>query len=180
MSGKKSNTIDRLTPFEINNAKPDEGKKEKSLNDGGGLYYVVTATQKRWLYQFYILGEKDKMWLGTYPKVTLAKARKLRNEQKLLVDANINPRGDKREKKIATQLATSNTFESVALEWHAKEVESGSWIPSHANRILKRLNADIFPIVGKRPINSLSTPDLLLPLKLVIKCPVSSGHKHVF
>ena len=156
-----------LTLLEIKNTKLPEGKAETTLNDGGGLYLVVAINRKRWMYRYGLHGKMHKQWLGEFPKVSLAQARKLRNEALKLVEEGKNPRIEKQVAKIAAQYSMANTFEAIALEWHAKELESGSWIPSHAERILKRLKADIFPIIGMRAIESLETRDLLYPLTLV-------------
>nr|WP_314899609.1 integrase arm-type DNA-binding domain-containing protein [uncultured Deefgea sp.] len=169
MSLTKPNTLNRLSSIEVANAKPERGKTEKNLNDGGGLYCVVTEIRKRWQYQFSLLGNKGKIWLGEYPKLSLAAARKMRNSAKELVDAGKDPRVEKQTAKIALQYSAANTFETVAREWHAKELASDKWKASHAARIMKRLESDIFPIIGKRTIESLETRDLLYPLNLVLK-----------
>lgn len=162
-----SKALHLLTPLELKNAKLPEGKAETSLNDGGGLYLIITANRKRWCYRYGLNGKMQKQWLGDYPKITLAQARKIRNDSLNLVEAGKDPRAEKQAAKIAANISQANTFEAIALEWHAKELASGTWIPSHADRIMKRLKTDIFPIIGHRAIDSLETRDLLHPLTLV-------------
>ena len=52
--------------------------------------------------------------------------------------------------KRAALLAAENSFELIAREWYAKY--SVKWVPSHGERIIRRLERDIFPWLGKRPI----------------------------
>jgi integrase len=168
-SASTSKAINRLTPLEVKNAKPDEGKAEKNLNDGGRLYLIATATRKRWQFQYGLNGKMHKQWLGDYPKISLAQARKLRDEAAKAVEAGKDPRIERQAAKVAAKYAAANTFEMVALEWHSKELAGKGWSDDHAARILQRITADLFPVLGSRPIESLKTRDLLHPLQLVAK-----------
>ena len=47
-------------------------------------------------------------------------------------------------------LYTETTFEGVAREWFSREQKR--WVDSHADRILRRLERDIFPWIGGRPV----------------------------
>jgi hypothetical protein len=121
MPRSKSTTSDQdskktclLTVAQINNTVPDTGKNEKNLNDGGGLWCVITANRKRWQYQYSVLGKKGKMWLGEYPLLSLANARLLRDEQAAIVATGQNPVIAKQTAKLAAQYSAENTFEIVA------------------------------------------------------------------
>lgn len=160
-----SKSINRLTPLEVKNATPDEGKSEKNLNDGGRLYLVVTATRKRWQFQFGLNGKMYKQWLGEYPKVTLAQARKLRDEAAKLVDEGKDPRIEKQIAKAHAKLSSESTFEAIALEWFEKAMADKSH--SHRERTLNRLQTDIFPWLGKRDIATIEAPELLACLRRI-------------
>ena len=116
---KTAKTCNLLTPLEIKNAKLPEGKAENALNDGGGLYLIMTENRKRWRYRYGLNGKMFKQWLGEYPKVTLAQARKLRNDSLSKGKEGKkgkDPRIEKQIAKIAAQYSMANTFEAIALE----------------------------------------------------------------
>jgi hypothetical protein len=50
-------------------------------------------------------------------------------------------------------------------EWHAKF--SPGWVASHGDRILRRLERNVFPWLGKRPIAEIKAPDLLSMLRRI-------------
>ncbi|MEN9659429.1 MAG: hypothetical protein RL571_2894 [Pseudomonadota bacterium] len=159
-----------LTPLALKNLSLPEGKSETSLNDGGGLFLVLTKDgRKRWRYRFSLLGVLGKQWLGEFPKISLADARKLRNAAAQAVKEKKDPRIEKKSEKIAAHIAAVNTLEVIALEWHAKELASSNWSADHAGRIMQRMKTDIFPSIGTYPIESLKTRDLLYPLQLAVK-----------
>lgn len=116
---KTAKTCNLLTPLEIKNAKLPEGKAETALNDGDGLYLIITENRKRWRYRYGLNGKMFKQWLGEYPKVTLAQARKLRNDslskgkegkKGKKGKKGKDPRIEKQVAKIAAQYSIANTF----------------------------------------------------------------------
>jgi integrase len=98
-------------------------------------------------------------------------ARTARDDAKRSIAANVDPSQVKRERKRAAKVANGNTFEAVAREWH------GNWkdarTPYYAGQILRRLEADVFPAIGQRPIAQLEAPELLDMLRKVEKRGVS-------
>ena len=54
--------------------------------------------------------------------------------------------------------SVSNTFESVARDWHARY--KVRWTEKHAQTVMRRLEIDLFPTVGKLPIKDISTARL--------------------
>jgi integrase len=105
--------------------------------------------------------------VGVYPAIGLMEARAARDEAKRNLAANIDPSVVKQERKRAAKIATDNTFEAVAREWH--ENWKGARSPYYAVQILRRLEADAFPAVGRRPIAALEPPELLDMLRKVEK-----------
>lgn len=103
------------------------------------------------------------MAFGVYPETSLADARQKREEARKLVAAGIDPREHKRA--VKEELAKENIpFESVAREWHATNKK---WSEDHSRRVLKSLEDNLFPAIGKRSIEELKTRDLLAPIKIV-------------
>ncbi|MCZ6581418.1 MAG: integrase arm-type DNA-binding domain-containing protein, partial [Nitrospirae bacterium] len=147
-----------LTDTAIRNAKPAE--KAKRLFDGGGLYLEVSPTGGKWWRLKYRFGGKEKrLSLGVYPDVSLKDAREQRDEARKLLANGTNPSENRKAKKAAKVERAANSFEVVAREWFAKH--SPNWSDNHADRIIRRLERDIFPWIGGKPIADITAPQLL-------------------
>ena len=159
-----------LTDTKVRSAKPEA--KEYSLVDGDGMFLLVHPNgSKYWRFRFRFGGKQHLMAFGTYPEVSLADARQKREDARKLVAAGVDPREHKRAKK-EEQAKAIFTFEVVARDWHATNKK---WSKDHSNRVLKSLQDNLFPAIGKRNIAELKTRDLLAPIKLV----EASGHLEV-
>lgn len=147
-----------LTDTAIRNAKPSE--KPIRLFDGGGLYIEVSpAGGKWWRLKYRFAGKEKRLSLGVYPEVGLKEARDRREEAKRLLGEGVDPSVERKVQKVATVERTANSFEVVAREWHAKYAPG--WTESNANKVLARLENDVFPWLGGRPIAELKAPELL-------------------
>lgn len=150
-----------LTEVKIKSAKAKE--KPYKLADEQGLYLLVNPNKsKLWKHKYRYDGKEKKLSYGSYPEVSLAEARRKRDESRRLLSDDIDPGLHKKERKLARILGAENSFELVALEWHAKN--KNAWTPDHGKRILTRLQNDIFPWLGKRPIADITAQELLLVL----------------
>ena len=155
-----------LTDTKCRNAKGQI--KPRKLSDGGGLHLLVNPDgAKYWRLAFRWHGKQRTLALGVYPAVGLMEARAARDEAKRDLAANIDPSVLKRERKRAAQIATGNTFEAVAREWHENWKDARS--PYYAAQILRRLEANAFPVIGRRPIAAIEPPELLDMLRKVEK-----------
>ena len=103
--------------------------------------------------------------MGIYPLVTLADAREGRNAAKKLLMVNVSPSAAKKGAKRQAILKAAQTFEAVAREWHSKKLDS--WKPTHGANLLHRLELDIFPDIGSRPIAEISASELLHTIKAI-------------
>ena len=151
-----------LTPSAVANAK-GQGSPYK-LRDERGMYLLVKPDGARWWrfdYRRPGTSKRNTLSLGTFPDVSLKQARERREEARKLVADGIDP-GDKRK---AEQTAGAETFEAVACEWFAKF--SGQWVEDHGNRILRRLERDVFPWIGRKPVASVTAPDILAVLRRI-------------
>ncbi|HFL2637178.1 TPA: tyrosine-type recombinase/integrase [Salmonella enterica] len=151
-----------LTDTKVRSAKPEDNANP--LSDGDGLFLLVHANgSKYWRFRFRFGGKQHVMAFGVYPEVSLADARKKREEARKLVAAGIDPREHKRAVK-EEQAKEIITFEKVARDWLATNQK---WSEDHAERVKKSLEDNVFPAIGTRNIAELSTRDLLLPIKAV-------------
>ncbi|WP_353172518.1 Arm DNA-binding domain-containing protein [Acinetobacter rudis] len=73
---------------------------------------------KLWHFRYRFLGKASMLSLSEYPMISLAQARKMVEEQKLLLSQNIDPAKYKVEEKEKIKLAAETTFKEVALEWY--------------------------------------------------------------
>jgi integrase len=148
-----------LTHTQVVNAKPKKGVKITRLFDGGGLYLEISpAGSKLWRLKYTFNGSECRMSLGTFPPITLDSARKLADEKRELIAKGINPVQHKRAKAAQAIEAAGNTFEVVAREWHTKQ--SRTWKESHASRIMLRMENDVFPWLGKKPVADITKKDI--------------------
>jgi integrase len=147
-----------LTNTAIKNAKPSD--KPKRLFDGGGLYLEVSPKGgKYWRFKFRFGGKEKRLSLGVYPDVSLKDARERHSEARKLLANGIDPGEHRKAQKAATGTRDSNSFEIVGREWFAKQAPN--WAENHANRIIRRLERDIFPWIGGKAIADINAPQLL-------------------
>lgn len=148
----------KLTNTSIKNAKPRE--KSYRLFDGGGLYLEVAPKGgKWWRLKYRFAGKEKRLSLGTYPDVSLKAARERRDEARKRIREGMDPSEHRKAQKADVAEHGGNTFEVVARQWFAKASER--WVPSHAQRNLRRLERDVFPALHARPIREVTAPELL-------------------
>lgn len=153
-----------LSDVAIRTAKPRD--KPYKLADGGGMYLEISPSGgKWWRLKYRFDGKEKRLSLGTYPEVGLKEARVKREDLRRLLAAGVDPGENRRAAKAARAEALANSFEVVAREWFAKY--SPRWAPSHADKLIQRLERDIFPWLGSRPIADLTAADLLETLQRI-------------
>lgn len=151
-----------LTPSAVQNAKPRQ--TAYVLRDGRGLLLIVEPHgSKLWRldYRRPGTGKRNMLALGRFPEMTLKRAREKRDEARRLLADGIDPGAQRK----AEARATAETFEAVAREWFAKFAEQ--WAPSHAGKIIRRFERDVFPWIGARAIAELTAPDVLACLRRI-------------
>jgi integrase len=150
-----------LTDRTISNIKAT-GKPQKH-SDGGGLYIHVTPTgNKLWKLAYRFGGKQKSLSFGPYPLVPLKKARELRDDAKLKLMEGIDPGVLKQQKKRGYD-AGEGSFSTVAREWHVKFLNT--WTDDHGEKILARLEKDIFPYIGRRNMMDIKPPEVLMAIR---------------
>ena len=153
-----------LTILQVKNAKPKE--KPYKLADEDGLYLLVNPNgSKLWKLKYRFSGVEKKLSFGAFPDVSIAAARDLRKEARTHLANTIDPGVLRNSIKRSKKLAAENSFEAIAREWHAKFTPK--WTKGHAERILIRLEQDMFPWIGKRAIIDVTAPEILSALRRV-------------
>jgi len=140
------------------------GKVQKKA-DGRGLYIHVAPTGgEYWRMAYSFNGKQKVLSFGEYPTVSLKDARQKREKAKEQLAKGIDPGAVKKAQKQA-QTEETETFEVVAREWHTKY--SSSWTSRYAVTIMSRMERDLFPLLGKRPIGEIKAPELLAALRRI-------------
>jgi integrase len=137
------------------------------MADAAGLCLEVTPSgSKLWRFRYRFGGKAKMMGLGAYPTVTLAKARERREDARRLLANGIDPTAHKQAEKTA-QSALAHTFEELAREWYA--YNSPRWATSTAAKALQYMEADILPVIGQRPVQEVTRPELVALVRKVEK-----------
>ncbi|WP_068858407.1 tyrosine-type recombinase/integrase [Perlucidibaca aquatica] len=146
---------------------PDGGKK---LSDGGGLFLLLNPSgSKSWRMKYTRPGDRkeDSLVIGSYPSTTLKMARKRREEVKELLAQGIDPKSHLREQQARLKADHENSFEAVARLWHKAEAKKKKWSEDYTTTYLERMEANLFQALGRRPVTSLKTRDLIQPVRKI-------------
>lgn len=153
-----------LTDTKIRSTKP--GDKPIKIYDERGLFILINPNGSRWWRFKYRFGEKEKsLSLGVYPEVSLKEAREQRDQMRKQLSSDIDPANHRKIHKATSIEKSANSFEVVAREWFTKY--SPNWVPSHADKIIRRLERDIFPWIGANPISEIKASQLLAALRRI-------------
>jgi hypothetical protein len=165
-----------LTDTTIKNAKPTD--KPYKIADEKGLFLLVNPNGSKYFRLKYRFGGKEKLLaLGVYPETTLKMAREKRDAAKNQIANGIDPSDTRKEaktiqrasleneKRLDAGLAAIDSFEFIALEWYDKNMLDKS--ESHQKRTMALFNKDLFPWLGRRPINEIKPAELLKVLQRI-------------
>lgn len=156
----------RLSEFAIRKAKPKE--KPYRMSDGGALHLLVQPSgSKLWQMRYRHGGKENVLSFGPYPLVTLAEARQKRNEAKKLLIKDIDPANQRRQDKIAAEIAARQTFGLVADEYLEQQEAKGA-APSTINKTTWLLK-DLASPLSERPIAEVTPAEILSLLRVVEK-----------
>ena len=155
-----------LTEAECKNAICPPDKKQARFTDSGGMYLQVSpGGSKRWFLKYRVDGKEKQLALGGYPDVSLKSARLARDAAKLQKSKGTDPVQARKLDKLKATRNTGDTFKAIALEWYGKQAPQ--WSASHALRMLRQLERDLFPWIGERPIAQIHAMELLAALHKV-------------
>jgi len=163
-----------LTLTEAKNAQARE--KDYKVSDEKGMFLLVKKNgSKYWRLKYRFEGKEKTLALGVFPEVTLTIARKLRDEARAKLQSGIDPSGERQAKKRLSQEAGENSFSLIAYEWmekRGKKSESGD------KRLLRLLEKDLFPKLGRLPISTITPPQLLATLrKIEARGAIETAHR---
>ena len=163
-----------LTDAKARSAKP--GTKAYKLTDREGLYLLVKPNGgKFWRYKYRFAGKEKLLAFGAYPVLSLAEARELHGRARKSLTLGNDPGEAKREAKRQALLKSENSFESIAREWC--EGRKHKWVTSYSEAMIRRLENDVFPKLGHRPIADISATEFLSVVRVwdTIPKPLATG-----
>lgn len=159
-----------LTDIALKALKPESKPYKRS--DGGGLFVLVHPSgRKYWGIAFRVSGKQKFLSGGSYPEVSLREARGWREAIKAQIVLGLEPtaqpelRGEAKTK--AKKHPPNDSFEAIAREWY--ETRLLGWSPRYAGVIIRRMEADIFPVIGREPIASITPRQMLEALRAIEK-----------
>ncbi len=155
-----------LTELTIKNLKPRS--KPYRISDGGGLSLEVSISGgKLWRYRYKHLGKEQLFSLGKYPAISLAKARKLRDEAREKQEAGKHLTREKNAEKLRRAYEGANTFEKIARLWHGTKQEGLD--KKYKTQCLARLEQHVFPMIGDLPVTEITIPDVVRAVEKIAK-----------
>jgi integrase len=155
-----------LTDPACRNAKCPPNKARVRHADSQGLYLEVLPNGgKYWRLKYRHAGKEKRLGLGVYPAVSLKDARTKRDEARAQLAAGQDPSAVRKETKLARLVAQEHSFEAVARAWHAQWKSART--DHHAQYVLRRLEADVFPLLGGKPIAEITAPQLVAMAKKI-------------
>ena len=105
-----------LTDAQVRKIKPLD--KKKRYSDEKGLYLEVTPSGGRfWRLKYRFNGRESTLTIGSYPEISLAQARRARDEARIQLYNNIDPNAVKNQR--LQQIDESTLFKCLAMEWMA-------------------------------------------------------------
>ena len=153
-----------LTDIKCKAAKA-QGKPYR-LTDGGGMYLEVMPNgSKYWRLKYRLFDKEKRLALGVYPAVSLNQAREARESAKKLIKRGEDPCFAKKEDKWQRTLRAEHTFEVIAREWHENRQER--WSEGYKKDLIHKMEIDIFPRIGSRPIAEISSLEILEAIKKI-------------
>lgn len=153
-----------LTDLECKKAAPKD--KPYRLYDSGGLYLEITpAGAKYWRLKYRFAGKEKRLAIGVYPTVTPKQAREKARDEKTKLSEGRDPLAERRLQKILSKVALENSFKAIALEWLDRRAPTLT--EKHVEKVRGRLDKNLFPWIGDRPIGEVTAPELLSALRRV-------------
>ena len=151
-----------LTDAQVRKIKPLD--KKKRYSDEKGLYLEVTPSGGRfWRLKYRFNGRESTLTIGSYPEISLAQARRARDEARIQLYNNIDPNAVKNQR--LQQMDESTLFKSLAMEWMEDRkavIKETTYL-----RDLSVFEKDLFPALGDMPIDQIKGKDVLACAKKI-------------
>ena len=153
-----------LTALEVSKSKAAD--KPQRLADGGNMYLLIQPNgAKYWRLDYRLAGKRKTLAIGVYPDMSLSDARERREQARKLIANGVDPVAVKQAQKVSAIENVENSFEVIAREWFVRHAPN--WKENHSSKIIARLEKDVFPWIGNRPIADITAPALLAAIRKI-------------
>jgi len=168
-----------LIPSEATLRAVKPGDPRSRLSDGDGLLLMLSVKggSPAWRLDYRFQNKRNTLSLGTYPDTSLALARRKAEAARQLLAEGFDPSQQRKaerelwaEKQVAEErqeqgLPAVGSFEAVAREWFA--VRKDGWSKSYGDKVIARLETDVFPYIGRVPAADITGPLLLQVIRRI-------------
>ncbi len=168
-----------LIPSEATIRAVKPGDPRSRLSDGDGLFLLLSVKggSQAWRLDYRFQGKRNTLSLGTYPDTSLALARRKADAARKLLAEGFDPSQQRKaeretvvqqrevEERQSQGLPAAGTFEAVAREWFA--VRRDGWSKSYGDKVIARLESDVFPWIGRVPAADITGPQLLAVMRRI-------------
>jgi integrase len=153
-----------LTDLQLRKMRPQD--KIIKFADERGMYIELHPNGSMyWRFKYRFLGKEKRLALGVYPEVSLAEARDKRDAARKQLAEGVDPSAARRAGKAALSLSAENSFELVCREW--LENRKSTVEPAQHLKTLARMENDVFPWLGRRPIADITAMEILSVLRRI-------------
>ncbi|HCI8538153.1 TPA: tyrosine-type recombinase/integrase [Klebsiella variicola] len=152
-----------LTNNEILKATPRE--KDFTLDDDGLFLLVKTSGKKLWRFRYQRPGSSSRtnLSLGSYPALTLAAARQIRDQHLTTLVQGMDPQQQQVQASKQRQIELDSIFSTVAAKWF--QIKSRSVSEDYAKDIWRSLDKDVYPTIGAIPVQEIKARTIVEALE---------------
>lgn len=150
-----------LNNTQIKSLKPKD-KLYRETDSHGLVLEIKPSGIKSWRYRCRIDGKATMLSIGDYPKVSLADARRARDELKAKIKSGVDPRVS--AKDILEDVEVKS-FSVMYQEWYAHNLES--WTENYAKDLDERCRNHLLPYLQNREISQITAMDMLEVFKRI-------------
>jgi integrase len=136
--------------------------KQQKLWDGGGLFLLLAPRSSGWRFRYQRDGREQLLSLGTFPAVSLAEARKARDELRTQLKNGVDPGERRKVRKAAHIESRTHTFGTVGAEMLEADDSTAVRTKVRDRWLFKLLRS-----LHSRPIADLKTPEIVRTLRTI-------------
>ncbi|MBS6050477.1 integrase arm-type DNA-binding domain-containing protein [Haemophilus sp. SZY H57] len=161
-------TTKTLSNTQIEKAKPKD--KPYKLIDGQGLFLSITPNgSKLWRFNYYkpftTPPKRTEISLGSFPDLSLAEARTIREEYRALLAQNIDPKTHREHLHKTKTDDLANTYESMAWAWFEYRKTKKNFSLDYQKDVASLIRRNLLPHFGPLPISAITAPMALKAFK---------------
>ncbi|WP_308267461.1 Arm DNA-binding domain-containing protein [Gluconobacter sp. P1D12_c] len=152
-----------LTDVQLRRIAPKD--KAYKLADAGGLFILVQPNGSRlWRMKYRFAGKEKLLAFGTYPEVTLAKARDARDQARGELRAGRDPSLTRKQRQAEAR-QTDRQLRNVGEIWIASQ--ASRWTPRHRKDVETSLERFVWPDLGSLNLDDITPPMVLATIRKI-------------